>query len=124
MGKNNRRFAYGICVLAVTAILLTVISHSGHARREAGSKEVAKPLPWKEAPGSAAALQTGGHDSPPQGKAPLSPPAEEVRSSAEPDAGPAAQPRSTHSETPPVSQSSSQDFSAPAIEEPSSTDSD
>src|SRR6266436_4755179 len=124
MGKNDRRFAYGICVLAVTAILLTVISHSGHARREAGPKEGAKGLPWKEAPASAAAVPPGGHDSPSQGKAPLSTPAEEAHSSVEHDAGPAPRPQSTRPEASPVSQTMRQDFSAPAAEEPPSTDSD
>ena len=108
----------------MTAILLTVISHSGHARREAGPKEGARGLPWKDAPRSAAVVLPGGHDSPSQGKAPLSTPAEEAHSSAESGAGPAARPQSTRPEAPPVSQTMPPDLSARAAEEPSSTDSD
>jgi hypothetical protein len=50
MDTNNKRLTYGICILAVTALLLTVISHSG--RKVERPKEA--PIPWKgEAPSQA-----------------------------------------------------------------------
>ena len=116
MGKSDRRIVYGICVLAVTVILLTVI-HSGHAHRDAGPKKDAAIPPWKEGRPPEAAVPATGHDSSPQTSVPSSAPTEDVHSSAQTGGGPA-------SEAPPVSQSLAHDLSAPATEEPSSTDSD
>lgn len=50
---SNKRVTYGICILALSALLLTWISHSG--RKAEAPKE--KPIPWKgEAPSQASAL--------------------------------------------------------------------
>jgi hypothetical protein len=43
METNNKRLTYGICVLALSALLLTWISHSGH--KAEAPKEA--PIPWK-----------------------------------------------------------------------------
>src|SRR5689334_15864573 len=43
METNNKRLTYGICILALSALLLTWISHSGH--KAEAPKEA--PIPWK-----------------------------------------------------------------------------
>jgi len=43
METNNKRLTYGICILALSALLLTWISHSGH--KTEAPKEA--PVPWK-----------------------------------------------------------------------------
>ena len=106
METNNKRLTYGVCILALSALLLTWISHSGH--KAEAPKEA--PIPWKGVDISKAAPVK--EEAPPEVSSSSSA-ADEGHSSAQPPSRPAS------TSSPPPSGSSSASSSLPYYSPPS-----
>jgi hypothetical protein len=117
MEKSDKLVAYGICILALSAVVMTWISHSGRAARKAEPPK-AVGVPWTSS--SQAAVPTTTQDSPSQTSVPSNPPAEGQHSYAPP----VYQPSRPQSDAPPASQSLLPDLSTPSDEEVSPPDSE
>ena len=115
MEKSDKLVAYGIGILALSAVVMTLISHSGRAARKVEPPK-AVGVPWTSS--SQAAVPTTTLDSPSQTSVPSNPPAEEQH------APPAYQPSRRQADAPPASQSLLPDLSTPSDEEVSPPDSE
>ena len=122
MEKSDRLVGYGIGILALTAILLTWISHSSRTGRKA---EPPKPVgvPWTQSSPARAAAPATSQESPSQAGVP-SAAAEVQRSSADPDPRRAYQPPQHQADAPAADQPLPPDFSLPSDEEAAQPDSD
>ena len=91
METNNKRLTYGVCILALSALLMTWISHSGH--KAEAPKEA--PIPWKgvdlskaapvkqEAPPEVSSSSSAGDE----GHSPSQPPSRPASTSPPPSSG-------------------------------------
>ena len=123
MEKNDKIVAYGICILAVSAILMTWISHSVRASRKAEPPK-AEGVPWTGSSPSTAAVPPRRQESPSQTGGPPNAPPVEQHATPEPTARPAYQPSHPQADAPPASRSLPSYLFAPPDEEPSPPDSD
>jgi len=103
METNNKRLTYGVCILALSALLLTWISHSGH--KTEAPKEA--PVPWKGVDLSQAA---------PAAK-PEAPAEVSSSYSPQPDPRPASPPAPPPKDAPSASSSLPSYFSTPSNDE-------
>src|SRR5882762_9768242 len=115
MGKSDRLVAYAIGILALTAILLSWISHS-HSSRTGPKPEPPTPVgaPWTQSSPSRAAVPSTSQDSPSQGTVLTTPE----------DARPAYQPPQHQADAPAADPSRPPDFSSSSQEAPAPPDSD
>lgn len=118
MEKRDKLVAYGILILALSAVLMSWVSHSAH--KVEPPKAVL--IPWTGPPSQTTPPSTG-RDTPSQASVPTNPPPEEQHSSAQPDAHPANQP-SPHPDDASPAYRPTIDFSASSDEAPSPPDSE